>query len=68
MKKIITYFQRWNKWRKHNLNNYLHHILVLIGLADSPTFNMTRTDAEKAELHAAYMKAINEGLEVMKRE
>lgn len=68
MKKIITYFQRWNKWRKHNLNSHLHHILVLIGLAESPTFNMTRTDAEEAELHAAYMKAINEGLEVMKRE
>ena len=68
MKKIITYFQRWNKWRKHNLNSRLHHILVLIGLVDSPTFDMTRTDAEEAELHAAYMKAINEGLEVMKRE
>lgn len=68
MKKIITYFQRWNKWRKHNLNSHLHHILVLIGLADSLTFNMTRTDAEETELHAAYMKAINEGLEVMKRE
>lgn len=68
MKKIITYFQRWNKWRKHNLNSHLHHILVLIGLADSSTFDITRTDAEEAELHAAYMKAINEGLEVMKRE
>ena len=68
MKKIITYFQRWNKWRKHNLNSHLHHILVLIGLTDSPTFDMTRTDAEEAEFHAAYMKAINEGLEVMKRE
>ena len=68
MKKIITYFQRWNKWRKRNLNSHLHHILVLIGLADSPTFDMTHTDAEEAELHAAYMKAINEGLEVMKRE
>jgi hypothetical protein len=68
MKKLITYFQRWNKWRKRNLNGKLHHILVLLGLANSPTFDMTYTDAEEAELHAAYMKAMNEGLEVAKRQ
>ena len=68
MKKIITYFKRWNKWRKYNLNSPLHRILVLLGLADSPTFDMILTDDEEAELHAAYMKAINEGLEVNKRQ
>ena len=68
MKKLITYFQRWNKWRKYNLNSPLHHILVLLGLADSPTFDMTRTDAEEDELYYAYMKAMNEGLEVNKRQ
>lgn len=68
MKKIITYFQRWNKWRKHNLNGKRHHILVLLGLANSPTFDMTRTDADEAALQEAYRKAMNEGLEVAKRE
>ena len=68
MKKIITYFQRWNKWRKRNLNGKLHHILVLIGLANSPTFDMTLTDAEEAALQEAYRKAYHEVLEAMKRQ
>lgn len=36
--KLIRYFRRWNYWRKRNMNGRLYHILVLFGIAKSPTF------------------------------
>lgn len=38
MRKAIKRFKKWNKWRKHNLNGPLHHVLVLFGVIDCPTF------------------------------
>lgn len=40
MKRIKQHIKRWNSWRKHNANGRLHHILVLLGLVVSPTFEM----------------------------
>lgn len=69
MKKLIDYFKCWNEWRKGNLNGTLHHILVLIGLVDSPTFDfLVATNVDEIEWQAAYSKVINEALEVTKRQ
>ena len=46
--KILDHIERWNIWRKHNLNSPVHKILVLFGLY-SPTFNMTWTPKEQKE-------------------
>lgn len=35
--KLIKHIQRWNHWRKYNLNGPLHHILVLFGFIKSPS-------------------------------
>ncbi len=31
----------WNKWRKNNMNGRLHHVMVLLGLRHSPTFEQS---------------------------
>ena len=38
MNKLKRHIKRWNGWRKVNGNGTLHHILVLLGLIHSPTF------------------------------
>ena len=47
-KRLINHVKRWNKWRKHCGNGWLHKILVLFG-GYSPTFALTFTDEEIAE-------------------
>lgn len=34
----IRNFKNWNEWRKHNMNSEVYKLLVLLGLAISPTF------------------------------
>lgn len=41
MKNLSRHIQRWNYWRKRNVNGRLHHILVLLGVVKSPTFAFT---------------------------
>lgn len=36
---MIKRFKVWNDWRKRNLNGILHHLFVLFGIIESPTFN-----------------------------
>ena len=31
-------WKRWNNWRKRNKNGWFHHILVLLEIVHSPTF------------------------------
>lgn len=40
MNKLKRHIKRWNSWRKRNGNGRLHHILVLLGLVHSPTFEL----------------------------
>lgn len=40
MTKLKRHIKRWNGWRKRNGNGRLHHILVLLGLVVSPTFEL----------------------------
>lgn len=35
---LKRHFRRWNAWRKRNANCKFHQILVLLKLANSPTF------------------------------
>ena len=37
---LKRHFRRWNGWRKRNGNCKFHQILVLLKLANSPTFEM----------------------------
>ena len=41
MKNLSRHIQRWNYWRKRNVNGTLCHILVLLGVVKSPTFAFT---------------------------
>lgn len=38
MKKLILHIKLWNSWRKRSLNGKFYKLLVLFGLANSPTF------------------------------
>jgi hypothetical protein len=38
MKKLIDHIKLWNTWRKRSLNNPFYKLLVLLNLANSPTF------------------------------
>lgn len=42
MSKSKKRFIYWNRWRKINSNNGFYKILVLIGLANSPSFEFYR--------------------------
>jgi hypothetical protein len=35
---MIQYFKKWNRWRKVNVNGKFFKFLVLIKLANSPSF------------------------------
>lgn len=43
---LINHIKRWNKWRKYKLNSWWWRLLVLFGLAPSPTFDLVLTDAQ----------------------
>ena len=58
-KRLINHIKRWNKWRKHCVNGWLHKISVLFG-GYSPTFVFVLTDEEEEEIHRAVMRAIEE--------
>lgn len=38
MNKLITHIKVWNLWRKKSMNSKGYKLLVLLGLANSPTF------------------------------
>ena len=65
MNRLIKHFKRWNKWRKHCGNGWLHKISVLFS-GCSPTFALVRTDEEEEEIHRAVMRAIEEQEEHMR--
>ena len=59
IKRLITHIKRWNKWRKHCGNGWLHKISVLFG-GHSPTFMFVLTDEEEEEIHRAFIRAFEE--------
>ena len=40
IKNKVSRFKHWNSWRKNCLNSGFYKLLVLLGLANSPTFEM----------------------------
>lgn len=59
IKRLIRHIKRWNKWRKHCANGWLHKISVLFG-GHSPTFQLTLTDEELEEMEQALIKAMGD--------
>lgn len=41
IKKLRDHIERWNIWRKHNMNGPVHKILVLLKVFSSPSFEHT---------------------------
>lgn len=37
---MINRFKKWNMWRKRSLNSGWYKFFVLIGIVESPTFEM----------------------------
>lgn len=57
LKRLIRHIKRWNKWRKHCGNGWLHKISVLFG-GHSPTFMFVLTDEEEEEIAQAFMRGM----------
>ena len=37
---MIKRYKKWKDWQKHNINSRFYKLLVLIGLAHSPSFEV----------------------------
>lgn len=57
IQKLIRHIKRWNKWRKHCGNGWMHKISVLFG-GSSPTFMFVLTDEEIEEIEQAVVRAV----------
>lgn len=40
MNKWKSRYRRWCRWKKRNTNSKIYQLLVLVGLLNSPTFEM----------------------------
>lgn len=61
MNKFKSRYERWNKWRKRNLNGSIYKVLVLIGLQRSPTFElMPVIEAATKSFNEGVKEAIND--------
>ena len=61
MKKVTEHIKRCNKWRKHNSNNWIHKVLVLIGLVKSPTMMLIFTDEEEKQIQETAKRVLKRG-------
>lgn len=59
MKNLIKHFRRWNIWRKYNRNSGLHKILVLFGVAKSPTMATVLLSEEINKINDSFVKGLN---------
>lgn len=57
---MFKHFKLWNDWRKHNLNNTFHKILVLFGIIKSPTFESYK---QAKVIYKFFMEGFEKGLE-----
>ena len=62
--KPVIHIRRWNVWRKQNRNGKLYHVLVLFGLVKSPTMGYAFLPEEMEELHKAFERGFERGLEI----
>lgn len=46
MRKLIARYRKWKNWKRYNCNGWFHHILVLLGLRRSVTFEQWRFSDE----------------------
>ena len=53
---MTTLLQRWNKWRKSNLNHPVYQFFVLIGLFKSPTLQCMMLDDKKDALLKSFQR------------
>lgn len=55
---MINHIRRWNIWRKHNMNNCLHKLLVLFKLIYSPTFAFVLLPEEENKIVKEFQDAL----------
>lgn len=55
---MINHIRRWNIWRKHNMNNRLHKLLVLFKLIYSPTFAFVLLPEEENKIVKGFQDAL----------
>lgn len=65
IKRFINHIKRWNKWRKHCGNGWVHKISVLFG-GHSPTFQFTLTDEEIAELEQILTRSFETQVQILR--
>lgn len=53
---MLSYLRRWNYWRKRNRNGFIHKLLVLFNLKESPTLSMTIDPKEWDEFISLFQK------------
>lgn len=58
---MIKHIQKWNEWRKNNLNSPFHKILVLLKLHNSPTFEAFLTQKQMSKIIEAFEKGLKDG-------
>lgn len=56
---MLSYLRRWNYWRKRCRNGFIHKLLVLFKIKESPTFNMTIDPKEWEEFINSFQKDLS---------
>ena len=56
---LINHIRRWNIWRKHNGNSWLHKLFVLFGIIHSPTMHMVWLPEEVDRYQKSIRRALS---------
>lgn len=67
MHNIYIHIKCWNKWRKRNLNNWVHKFLVLINFRISPTLEIDKLFYGVADEVSDFSKNIEHGVKNMSK-
>lgn len=57
IKKLLTHIERWNIWRRYNVNGRFYKLLVLLGFTKSPTMCFVYTKEER-ERYFGYLEKL----------
>lgn len=55
---MLKHIRRWNIWKKHCKNNFIHKLRVLFGFIQSPTFGLALLPEEMDEISEAWERSL----------